>query len=192
MKNISSTTENFIREQIALKFKKQLDALKKKKTVLDRKYHNISDRIYKLNEQMSTVGELSDRQFNEIKKLEKDLTDIVRKSCAKTIADRLTQIGLKMKDEKKTIEYILDCSGIFDAINDEYIVNIENNADKIEKQLQKFMDQRDMIAKECENIETEIGKINENVSKHVKTIVVMLELGGNYDDLMKMINETKA
>lgn len=112
MKNISSTTENFIREQVALKFKKQLNALKKKKTALDGKWHDISQQIYDLTEQMDNVGGMSDRQFNEVEKLEEDLTDIVRKSCAKTIADRLKQIGLKMKDEKKTIECILDCSGL--------------------------------------------------------------------------------
>lgn len=191
MKNISSTTENFIREQIEIKFKKQIDALKKKKTVLDKKLHDLSDQIYKLDEQLSNVGELSELQEDKVYAIENDLVNIIKKACAKTIADRLKQIGLKMVNEEKTIECILVNEGLFDAINYEYIVNTENNADKIKKQLQKLTDQSDLIDKERENIKIEIRKINEKIDGHVKTIVVMLELGGNYDDLMKMINETK-
>lgn len=192
MKNISSTTENFIREQVALKFKKQLNALKKKKTALDGKWHDISQQIYDLTEQMDNVGGMSDRQFNEVEKLEEDLTDIVRKSCAKTIADRLKQIGLKMKDEKKTIECILDCSGLFDAINDKYIINVSNNADEIKKRRQELTDRRGKICEECGTASAEINELNRKIDAHVRSIVVKLELGGNYDGLMTMINEIKA
>lgn len=191
MKNISSTTENFIREQIEIKFKKQIDALKKKKTVLDKKLHDLSDQIYKLDEQFSNVGELSELQENKVYAIENDLVNIIKKACAKTIADRLKRIGLKLVNEEKTIECILVNEGLFDAINYEYIVNTENNADKIKKQFQKLTDQSALIDKERENIKIEIRKINKKIDGHVKTIVVMLELGGNYDDLMKMINETK-
>lgn len=140
---------------------------------------------------MSNVGELGELQENKVYAIENDLVNIIKKACAKTIADRLKRIGLKMVNEEKTIECILVNEGLFDAINYEYIVNTENNADKIKKQLQKLTDQSVLIDKERENIKIEIRKINEKIDGHVKTIVVMLELGGNYNDLMKMIDETK-
>lgn len=192
MKTISSTTECFIQEQVALKFQKKLDNLKKKKTALDEKWDDLSEQIHALDEQLSNVGELSGLQEDEVYALEEDLVDIIKKACAKTLAGRLEQIGLKIVDERKAIDCIISPDCFFNAIRCEYIVNIKNNADKIKKQIQELTDQRELSNTEYEKTVNEIDKINEKIDKHVKDIVVKLELGGNYDDLMKMISKIKA
>lgn len=192
MKNISSTTENFIREQIALKFKKQLDALKKKKIDLDEKRHGISEQIDKLIGQLSNARKLSGEQANAVQSLQEDIADIVRKACEKTVAARLKPIGLKIANAESAFEHIIDWGGIFNAIDCEYIVNVRNDADKIKKRGQELADRREKISEECNKADAEIDELNRKIDAHAKTIVVMLELGGNYDDLMKMINEIKT
>lgn len=189
-----TATESFIRKSVTKKFQSKHDELEKKIKQKDLERSKIVDKINDIECKLDDC-DLPDSDAEALEEIGSNMQKIIRNACEKTVTERLAKAGYKFVSKSAVEELFNDIDTDFmlvDAWHDKLIKKIIVDDPNLKTELASLKKARIAIDAEIAKLWKSLDAIDNKVDEITSDIAVRLELGGSYDDLMKMLDAVKA